>query len=87
MQIAAGGLHSITIPTCIPDGLYLLRAELIALHAGKVLKPRCRYARLTKIQPPRLKVLNFTWNVHKSKSREEQALPARQQWNSPALTL
>jgi len=32
--IANAGLHSITIPTCIEDGQYLLRAELIALHAA-----------------------------------------------------
>jgi len=32
--IANGGLHSITIPSCLPDGQYLLRAEVIALHAA-----------------------------------------------------
>ncbi|KAG9234027.1 putative endo-beta-1,4-glucanase D [Amylocarpus encephaloides] len=32
--IANTGLHSITIPSCIADGQYLLRAELIALHAA-----------------------------------------------------
>jgi hypothetical protein len=29
-----GGLHSITIPKCIANGQYLLRAEMIALHAA-----------------------------------------------------
>ncbi|KAJ9138431.1 Carbohydrate-binding module family 1 protein [Pleurostoma richardsiae] len=32
--ISNGGLHSITIPKCIPNGQYLLRAEMIALHAA-----------------------------------------------------
>jgi cellulase len=32
--IANTGLHSITIPSCLADGQYLLRAELIALHAA-----------------------------------------------------
>ncbi|RFU34529.1 lytic polysaccharide monooxygenase, partial [Scytalidium lignicola] len=32
--IANDGYHSITIPSCIEDGQYLLRAELIALHAA-----------------------------------------------------
>ncbi|KAI1171619.1 carbohydrate-binding module family 1 protein [Nemania sp. FL0916] len=29
-----GGLHAITIPSCLADGQYLLRAEMIALHAA-----------------------------------------------------
>lgn len=29
-----GGFHSITIPKCIANGQYLLRAEMIALHAA-----------------------------------------------------
>ncbi|CAJ2508906.1 Uu.00g139320.m01.CDS01 [Anthostomella pinea] len=29
-----GGLHAITIPDCLEDGEYLLRAEMIALHAA-----------------------------------------------------
>ena len=32
--ITNGGLHSITIPKCIPNGQYLLRAEMIALHGA-----------------------------------------------------
>ncbi|KAH8903316.1 hypothetical protein BR93DRAFT_885547 [Coniochaeta sp. PMI_546] len=32
--ISNGGLHSITIPKCIPNGQYLLRAEMIALHGA-----------------------------------------------------
>ncbi|KAH6720867.1 putative endo-beta-1,4-glucanase D [Leptodontidium sp. MPI-SDFR-AT-0119] len=32
--ISNAGLQSITIPTCIEDGQYLLRAELIALHSA-----------------------------------------------------
>ena len=32
--IANAGYHAITIPSCIEDGQYLLRAELIALHAA-----------------------------------------------------
>ncbi|KAF4633088.1 hypothetical protein G7Y89_g5035 [Cudoniella acicularis] len=32
--IATGGLHSITIPSCIENGQYLLRAEVIALHGA-----------------------------------------------------
>lgn len=32
--ITNGGLHAITIPTCIPSGQYLLRAEMIALHGA-----------------------------------------------------
>jgi len=32
--IAAGGNQSITIPTCIEAGQYLLRAEILALHAA-----------------------------------------------------
>ncbi|KAK8102562.1 lytic polysaccharide monooxygenase [Apiospora sp. TS-2023a] len=32
--IENGGLHSIKIPDCIADGQYLLRAEMIALHAA-----------------------------------------------------
>ena len=33
--IANDGYQAITIPTCIENGQYLLRAELIALHAGE----------------------------------------------------
>jgi hypothetical protein len=29
-----GGIHAITIPSCIAPGQYLLRAEMIALHAA-----------------------------------------------------
>ncbi|KAI0973832.1 glycoside hydrolase [Xylaria arbuscula] len=29
-----GGIHAINIPSCIPDGQYLLRAEMIALHGA-----------------------------------------------------
>ncbi|KAH7327307.1 putative endo-beta-1,4-glucanase D [Rhexocercosporidium sp. MPI-PUGE-AT-0058] len=32
--ISNAGLQSITIPTCLEDGQYLLRAELIALHSA-----------------------------------------------------
>ncbi|KAK4031210.1 endoglucanase II [Parachaetomium inaequale] len=32
--ITNGGLHYIDIPACIPNGQYLLRAEMIALHAA-----------------------------------------------------
>jgi len=32
--ISNAGKHSITIPSCIPNGQYLLRAELIALHSA-----------------------------------------------------
>jgi hypothetical protein len=32
--ITNGGLHSITIPKCIANGQYLLRAEMIALHSA-----------------------------------------------------
>ncbi|KAK4249997.1 hypothetical protein VTI28DRAFT_8507 [Corynascus sepedonium] len=32
--IENGGEHSITIPSCIPEGQYLLRAEMIALHGA-----------------------------------------------------
>ncbi|KAK8024345.1 lytic polysaccharide monooxygenase [Apiospora rasikravindrae] len=32
--IENGGLHSIKIPDCLADGQYLLRAEMIALHAA-----------------------------------------------------
>jgi hypothetical protein len=32
--ITNGGLQSITIPKCIPNGQYLLRAEMIALHSA-----------------------------------------------------
>jgi cellulase len=32
--IAADGYQDIRIPTCIPNGQYLLRAELIALHSA-----------------------------------------------------
>ncbi|KAK8073546.1 lytic polysaccharide monooxygenase [Apiospora phragmitis] len=32
--IKNGGLHSIKIPDCLADGQYLLRAEMIALHAA-----------------------------------------------------
>ena len=42
--IANEGNQSITIPTCIEDGQYLLRAELIALHAGTpLILPSSRY--------------------------------------------
>ena len=36
-QIANAGYQAITIPTCIENGQYLLRPELLALHAGKFL--------------------------------------------------
>lgn len=32
--IANGGVQTITIPACIAPGQYLLRGELIALHAA-----------------------------------------------------
>lgn len=32
--ISNGGIHAITIPSCIAPGQYLLRAEMIALHAA-----------------------------------------------------
>lgn len=32
--IENAGKHAITIPKCLPDGQYLLRAEMIALHAA-----------------------------------------------------
>ena len=32
--IAAGGVQTITIPSCIANGQYLLRGELIALHGA-----------------------------------------------------
>lgn len=32
--IAAGGYQDVKIPTCIPNGQYLLRLELIALHSA-----------------------------------------------------
>ena len=32
--ITNGGKHAITIPSCLPDGEYLLRAEMIALHGA-----------------------------------------------------
>ncbi|KAM7220702.1 endoglucanase II [Rhypophila decipiens] len=32
--ITNGGLHYIDIPACVPDGDYLLRAEMIALHGA-----------------------------------------------------
>jgi hypothetical protein len=32
--IEAGGVQTVTIPSCIEDGDYLLRFELIALHDG-----------------------------------------------------
>ncbi|KAI9052024.1 hypothetical protein LZ554_004278 [Drepanopeziza brunnea f. sp. 'monogermtubi'] len=32
--IAAGGVQSIPIPACLPNGQYLLRGELIALHSA-----------------------------------------------------
>ena len=35
-QIAAKGEQPITIPSCIAPGQYLLRAEMIALHGGKL---------------------------------------------------
>lgn len=48
--IANGGLHSITIPTCIEDGLYLLRAELIALHAAASVEGAQFYMECAQIQ-------------------------------------
>ncbi|KAK3376705.1 glycoside hydrolase family 61 protein, partial [Lasiosphaeria ovina] len=32
--ISNGGLHYIDIPSCVPNGQYLLRAEMIALHGA-----------------------------------------------------
>ena len=34
LQIAAGGIQKATIPTCIENGDYLLRFEIIALHSA-----------------------------------------------------
>lgn len=34
--LAAGGVQSVTIPSCIEDGDYLLRFEIIALHSASV---------------------------------------------------
>lgn len=33
-MIANGGKVNFTLPTCIPDGQYLLRHEIIALHSA-----------------------------------------------------
>lgn len=33
-QIAAGGIQSVQIPSCIANGDYLLRFEIIALHSA-----------------------------------------------------
>lgn len=33
--IEGGGVQSVTIPSCIEDGEYLLRFEIIALHSAQ----------------------------------------------------
>jgi hypothetical protein len=34
LQIASGGIHKARIPTCIENGDYLLRFEILALHSA-----------------------------------------------------
>ena len=48
--IANGGNQAITIPTCIEDGQYLLRAELIALHAASATLGAQFYVSISEIK-------------------------------------
>ncbi len=53
--ITNGGFHYINIPACIPNGQYLLRAEMIALHAASSSGGAQLYVRLlTHPHKPRL---------------------------------
>jgi cellulase len=47
--IADGGLQAITIPKCIPNGQYLLRAEMIALHAASSVGGAQLYVRIPSV--------------------------------------
>ncbi|OTA99482.1 glycoside hydrolase family 61 protein [Hypoxylon sp. CI-4A] len=44
-----GGKHPIQIPDCLPDGQYLLRAEMIALHAASSSKGAQLYMECAQI--------------------------------------
>jgi hypothetical protein len=45
------GKHPINIPDCLPDGQYLLRAEMIALHGASSAQGAQLYVRLlTKVK-------------------------------------
>jgi cellulase len=45
--ISAGGVQSVTIPTCIENGDYLLRFEIIALHSAYTYPGAQFYVRCT----------------------------------------
>ena len=51
-QIANGGVQSITIPSCIAPGQYLLRGEIIALHAATSPNGAQFYVRIPTAQSP-----------------------------------
>lgn len=75
--ISNGGLHSITIPKCLPNGQYLLRAEMIALHgagssggAQLYVRPHPTLKFLPKLTPPP------RWNAPKSTSPAAPAPPS-----------
>lgn len=75
--ISALGQQSITIPSCIPAGQYLLRAELIALHGANSANGAQFYVSIStcSLVCPGSDFLR--WNVHRSMSPEvdQRALP------------
>ncbi|KAK4099123.1 carbohydrate-binding module family 1 protein [Parathielavia hyrcaniae] len=48
--IAAGGIHKATIPTCIENGDYLLRFEILALHSAYDLRGAQFYMECAQIR-------------------------------------
>ena len=61
LQISNQGKQTITIPSCLADGQYLLRPELIALHGGKdMLNFESEYQFLTCLQHQAQVELSFT---------------------------
>ena len=68
--IEAGGVQTVTIPSCIEDGDYLLRFELIALHDGT--KPNgaqfyvCNIVQLSSSANTRF----YRWSAPRSRSLE-----------------
>ena len=51
MQIANQGVQTITIPSCLAPGDYLLRGELIALHGASSQGGAQFYVRVRGISP------------------------------------
>lgn len=86
--ISAGGVQSVKIPSCIENGDYLLRFELIALHSASSYPGAQFYVRIF-ILPTVLELANSTIirsNVPKLQSQVVLAPQAHRPFQSLVLT-